>query len=206
MESSLVIFALGSYLLGSIPAGLWIGLARGVDLRDHGSGNIGATNAGRVLGRPYAYLVFVLDFLKGLLPVILAALVVSPQADAVLFALVCGVLAVLGHIFPIYLRFKGGKGVATAAGAFCGLEPLAALAAMATWLLVLRTSRMVALASLVAAWAFPLGCVLFHRAAAFEERQPVLIAGIAMSLLITLRHRSNIRRMLSGDEPRIGSG
>ncbi len=193
-----------SYLLGALPVGLWIGLFRGIDLREHGSRNIGATNAGRVLGRPMAYLVFVLDFLKGALPVVLARWLREESTPSMSWVVLCGVLAIVGHIFPVYLKFRGGKGVATAAGVFAALDPVATAVAFASWYLLLRVFAMVALSSLIAAWLFPFLIVLFHRGALQGERRSILWFSLAVAVLITVSHRSNIARMLRGEEPRVG--
>jgi len=194
----LFLLILGSYLLGAVPCGLLLGLARGVDLRQLGSGNIGATNAGRALGRGLGLLVFVLDFAKGGIPVAVGRWWLGP-GEAPIGA---GVAAVLGHVFPVYLSFRGGKGVATAAGAFTLLVPWATLAALVTWVVVLKTTRLVALASLVAAWSLPVFVLFLDHGRAAGRPELVGLGGL-LALLITWRHRSNIRRLLKGEEPRI---
>src|SRR5579864_7961522 len=146
----LVVTVVVAYLVGAIPFGYLVAKSRGVDILQQGSGNIGATNVGRVLGRRFGILVFVLDFLKGALPTLTAAAVSrSLRLDLPPDAL--GVSAFLGHLLPIYLRFHGGKGVATGAGVLAVLLPLLALAAVLTWLVVVSASRYVSLASLAAA-------------------------------------------------------
>src|SRR5215471_19196901 len=151
---SLGLTLLLSYLIGAIPFGYLVARGRGVDILKQGSGNIGATNVGRVLGRPFGVLVFLLDFAKGAVPALLARLWASRYAlelppDSLPVA--AAVAAFLGHLFPIYLRFRGGKGVATAAGAVSVLLPGPALTALVTWLAVVLASRYVSLASLTAA-------------------------------------------------------
>lgn len=199
----LVLLTIGSYLLGSVPAGFLVGKARGVDLREHGSKNIGATNAGRVLGRRFAILVFCFDCMKGFVPVFVGERLAPDLSLAPATAgLLAGLAAIAGHVFPVYLKFRGGKGVATAAGAFIGLDPLAAAAALMTWVVVLLISRMVALASVLAAWAFP-AAVLATQEELAGDRTLVLAASVMVGILITLRHSSNIGRILRGEEPRI---
>ena len=187
-----------SYLLGSIPFGLVAARLRGVDLRREGSGNIGATNAARVLGRPVGLAVFALDVLKGWLP----AFVLAPWAagDAGELQVACGALAVLGHVFPVWLGFRGGKGVATACGALVAIDPIVFLIGGLVWLVVLATTRYVGLSSIAMALAFV--AAAGWRAGAGPRD---LVAGTALlAVLILVRHRSNIRRMLSGTEPKIG--
>ncbi len=199
----------GAYLLGSIPTGYLVGRARGVDLRQAGSGNIGATNALRVLGKPAGIFVLIVDALKG----VLAATVVprlawqnfatSATSDAtagmpVWLPILAGIAAVLGHNFTVWLRFRGGKGVATSAGVLLGVLPLPFLMVLAVFLLALAITRVVSLSSLVAAAALP-------PAAWWSSRQPLLLAfAVALSGLIFVRHRANIRRILAGTEPRLG--
>jgi glycerol-3-phosphate acyltransferase PlsY len=191
------LLVVASYLIGSIPssylAGRW---ARGIDLREHGSGNLGATNTFRVLGARVAAPVMVLDVLKGLAPTLY-----FPRWDgraAWAWALAYGGAAILGHVFSIYMRFRGGKGVATAAGVFTALAPLAVLPALVVWLVVLRVFRMVSLASICAAVA------LVVALAGTERRPPVLILGIAVALFVVYAHRANIRRIVRGEEYRFG--
>lgn len=197
---------IASYLAGSLPTGLVVGRMRGVDLRKAGSGNIGATNAGRVLGRPFFALVFALDFLKSFVPTLLA-LRRDPVPDGIaapLLALGCGVAAVVGHVFSVFLRFKGGKGVATASGVFFALAWAPALCALAAWLVVYRTTRWVSLASLAAAVVLPLACWLLPRLAPVVVAKEVRWAALVVSALILVRHKSNIGRLLRGEEPRSG--
>jgi glycerol-3-phosphate acyltransferase PlsY len=186
-----------AYLLGSVPssylAGRW---ARGIDLREHGSGNLGATNSFRVLGARVAAPVMVADVLKGFLPVLL-----FPRWDGrgVLgWTLAYGAAAILGHVFSLYMRFRGGKGVATATGVFLALAPKAVLPAVAVWLVVLWLSRMVSLASITAAVALVVALALT------EVRLPVLALGVAVAIFVLYAHRSNIRRILRGEEYRFG--
>ena len=195
MTTALLVLA--AYLVGSVPtsylAGKWV---RGIDLREHGSGNLGATNAFRVLGARVAAPVMVLDVLKGFLP---AAL--FPQWDGEAgwaWALAYGAAAIVGHVFPVYMRFRGGKGVATAAGVFLALAPKAVLPALIVWLAVLGVWRMVSLASIAAA------ATLIAALVVTEPRLPVLFLGIAVATFVVYAHRTNIRRILRGEEYRFG--
>ncbi len=176
-----------AYLVGSIPFGLIVGLARGVDVRTAGSGNIGATNVGRLLGKQFFFLVFFLDLLKSLLPMAIASWVVGripeAQRDWPLYLawLLVGFAAVIGHMFSVFLRFKGGKGVATSAGVVLGLYPyftLAGLAVMGVFVVVFFATRYISLGSIVAACAFPLA----YFAIGMMRRWPVL--GDQLPLLV----------------------
>ena len=202
----LVLISLLSYLVGSIPFGYLVGRWRGVDIMKQGSGNIGATNVGRVLGRPFGILVFLLDFAKGAGPALTAQQFASTHQlelppDSLPVA--AAVAAFLGHLFPIYLRFRGGKGVATAAGAVSVLLPGPASAGLLTWLVVVLASRYVSLASLVAAVVL---CVfrllLTPQPWNVQHRILTLFCLIAASLIF-LRHRANISRLLHGNENRL---
>ena len=253
----------GAYLVGSIPFGLLIARARGVDIRKAGSGNIGATNVGRVLGRKWGLLCFALDVLKGFVPVFLAALwlggaVAMECGDGVAalaavdgwhghpapFAgdhaygrplaaerwdsqtalvpaykpsgveaqglwLLVAFGAIAGHVFPVWLRFRGGKGVATSLGCVLGFYPYftwAGLAALGVWIVVAKLTRYVSVASIAAAAGFPL---LFVAACYYFEWPirtlwPLLAFASAMAAMIIVRHRANIRRLLAGTENKIG--
>ncbi|MDD5327733.1 MAG: glycerol-3-phosphate 1-O-acyltransferase PlsY [Phycisphaerae bacterium] len=206
-----VILIFGAYLLGAIPFGLIIARAHGKDLRSIGSGNIGATNLSRAVGKKWAYLCFLLDAAKGLLPMAVAVrFISSPPTVAELFlVLAAGCAAVLGHIFPIYLKFKGGKGVATSFGVALGLWPyytICAAVAFLIWLTVLLLWRYVSLASITASVAFPLTLVLMIKLARgwdFANLWPLLIAAVAIPIMVVLRHRENIKRLIAGTESKI---
>jgi glycerol-3-phosphate acyltransferase PlsY len=199
---------LGAYLLGAVPFGLLIGLARGVDIRLQGSRNIGATNAGRVLGRKWGYLSLLLDVLKGFVPTLTACLLlVGPRPDPreQLAVLAVALAAVLGHVFPIYLRFRGGKGVATTVGVALGVWPhftLAMLAALAVYALLRFTTGMVSLGSLAIATTFPIAVYVVTRVQGYTlaEHWPLQVVSIALGLVIIVRHRENIRRLWRGEE------
>jgi glycerol-3-phosphate acyltransferase PlsY len=197
-----------AYLLGSVPFGLLAGFMRGVDIRTRGSGNIGATNTIRILGKPIGIAVFVLDFLKGFVPVFLALGVGGPLvpagAHAQVLALCCGGAAVLGHCFPVFLRFRGGKGVAATAGAVLALRWDAALVAFAVFFLVRALTRFVSVSSMALAVSFPLAVAVLHPSRAFHEFFWITVGGMGVALLIIVRHRSNIARILRGEEDRVG--
>jgi acyl phosphate:glycerol-3-phosphate acyltransferase len=180
-----------SYLLGAVPFGLVMcRLIKGVDLREVGSGNIGSTNAMRILGPPLGAVAFLLDFGKGFAP---AAWIASDDPRSMVL---CGAAAVIGHVWPVYLRFKGGKAVATGCGAIVAIDPLIFVGAGLAWLAILLLSGYVSLASIAMGLAFP--------ALAFLRDQPtsVILGTGALTLLILIRHRSNIARLLAGEETR----
>jgi acyl phosphate:glycerol-3-phosphate acyltransferase len=202
--------AAGAYLVGSTPFGFLIGRLRGVDLRKAGSGNVGATNVARVLGRRWGYLCFALDAGKGLLVVLaagaclgLSSAVPTPLQQAAWLGAGLGVI--LGHVFTFWLKFRGGKGVATALGVVLGMYPYftwAGLAAMAIWVAVTLLSRYVSLGSIVAAAAFGPLFIAFN-AGRWTRLWPMAIFAALISLLIIVRHRANIRRLISGGEGKI---
>jgi glycerol-3-phosphate acyltransferase PlsY len=189
---------LASYLLGAIPTSYLAGrLFRGIDLREHGSHNLGATNLYRVLGWRYAIPVGLIDAAKGLVPV----LVFAPRASSsALFALVCGLTAVTGHAFSVFVGFKGGKGVATAAGVMLGLAPAALALATVVWAVLVFSTGYVSLGSIAAAAVFPLAVYLFDPPA----EPGMLWLDVAVAAAIIWFHRGNIRRLLNGTENRFG--
>ncbi len=202
VDGALLAALVGSYLLGAVPFGFVMAKAlRGVDLRTVGSGNIGATNAMRVLGKPLGIVAFLLDFAKGAVP----AAVFAPWAaqGSPGAAVLCGAAAVLGHVFPVYLRFKGGKAVATGCGAVAGIDPVVFLVAGLTWPLVLFTTRYVSLASIALGAALPLAA--WWRAGDGRYGLEVVAACGALFVLILVRHRSNLARLRAGTESRIGA-
>jgi glycerol-3-phosphate acyltransferase PlsY len=190
-----------AYVLGSIPAAYIAGrLARGIDLRQHGSGNLGATNAYRVLGARIASIVMAFDAAKGAVPVLLFPRL-TDTAFPDLWAIAYGVAAIVGHVRPIFLLWKGGgKGVATATGVFLGLAWLPTLLAFAVWLVVVFSSGYVSLASLCAAVVLPV-------ALAFTEgvRSPHFVVAVSVTIFVFWSHRANIGRLRSGGEHRFGS-
>jgi glycerol-3-phosphate acyltransferase PlsY len=196
--------ALG-YLFGSFPAGYFAGRLAGLDVRTAGSGNIGATNVLRVLGKRWGYPVFVIDAFKGFAAVRLAYFLVSywpaakPHADYV--AILAAIASIVGHTFPVWLRFKGGKGVATTAGVMIGLLPLAVPFVMILWLIVFYATGYVSLASIVAAISLPVFFEIFGRWT-YGDTRPLLYFSILIMLLVLWRHRSNFSRLLNGTEQR----
>jgi glycerol-3-phosphate acyltransferase PlsY len=187
-----------SYLLGAIPTSYLAGrLFRGIDLREHGSRNLGATNLYRVLGWRFAVPVGLLDAAKGLIPVVVFAPRVSSSE---LFALVCGLTAVVGHACSVFVGFKGGKGVATAAGVMLGLTPAALGVAAAVWIALVYLTGYVSVASIAAAAVFPVAVFLIDRPA----RAAMLWLDVAVAAGIIWLHRGNIRRLLNGTENRFG--
>ena len=192
MEALLVIF---SYLLGSVPSGLIIGKLSGLDVRKAGSGNIGATNVARLLGKTGGLLTLVGDTAKGFIPV----LVVQQMGFSYLVTALVGVAAFLGHLYPIFLKFKGGKGVATSFGVLLGLAPLATMILLVVFAAVAFTTRLVSLSSMVTAVAAPLVLWLFYYSPTY------VIVTAFMALMIVFRHYANIQRLLNGTEPRFGT-
>ncbi len=180
-----------SFLFGSIPFGYLIGKIKGIDVREHGSGNIGATNVSRVLGKKYGLLVLFLDSLKGALAVLISKLLGLPVEYQVL----AGISAIAGHCFSPWLGFKGGKGVATALGAFLLISPLTTLVSFLIFLTVLILTRYVSLSSITAALSYPLLYKLF------EKPSPLSFIFVTLgAFLIVLKHHSNIGRLLKGQE------
>jgi acyl-phosphate glycerol 3-phosphate acyltransferase len=197
--------ALVSYLLGSIPAGYIAGRIAGIDIRHAGSGNIGATNVTRVLGKRYGYPVFIVDFLKGLMAVSLSILIekrAQPiSAPTELFGIVAAISSVIGHAFPVWLSFKGGKGVATSMGALFGLMPFMALIGIAVWVITFEVTRYVSVASMTAALAVPIS-ILILMPLKQTGGAVLLYFSICLAALVIFRHRSNLSRLVRGTEPR----
>lgn len=223
MTAALLILA--AYLAGSVPFGLIIARARGVDIRAHGSGNIGATNVGRVLGRRWGALCFALDLLKGLLPTLAAGwhlgLVrfdgTEPTATVSTGALFVWLGAMsataVGHMFPVWLGFKGGKGVATGFGALLGVWPVltaAAAGALVVWLASVKLTRMVGISSVLAALCLPVFVLVQPTLAAAMGRGdhppvwPFAVVACVLAAVVVIRHRANIARTFAGTEHRVG--
>ena len=215
-----------AYLAGSIPFGLLIGKLRGVDIRKQGSGNIGATNVGRVLGRRFGMLCFGLDVAKGLAPSIAAGALAgvwgSTAISRVDAAWWLGVLTagVAGHMFPVWLGFKGGKGVATGLGGCLGVHPFLsapALCAAVVWVVVVKLTRFVGLASCLAAVSLPILVWVWHGLGLWgkvtgreveggDGAVVFLVGAIVLGGVVVFKHRGNIARMMRGEEPRVGAG
>ena len=188
-----IILTLLSYLLGSIPAGFLVGSSAGVDVRSAGSGNIGATNVARTLGWKKGLVTLFADVAKGFLPVLAAHLLDLGNAAAA----AAGLAAFAGHLYPVFLRFKGGKGVATATGVYLAAMPLGILVVVGVFVLVMLAARRVSLASLSAAVLAPV--------VAWTLSYPEEVAwmSLVIGFLVVVRHRENIRRLMAGEEPRL---
>jgi glycerol-3-phosphate acyltransferase PlsY len=196
-----------SYVIGSIPWGFLIGRLKGIDIRSQGSGNIGATNVRRVLGRKWGALCFVLDLAKGLVPVLLVGGVLGPSLalTAELGRALAAAAAVVGHIWPVWLGFKGGKGVSTTLGALVAVSWLAVLVGVATWVALFFLTRYVSVASLAAAVMLPVGYVVSERLLDHAALTPSFWLFVVLAMLIVYRHRSNIQRLRNGTEFRFGT-
>ncbi|MGA3068359.1 MAG: glycerol-3-phosphate 1-O-acyltransferase PlsY [Tepidisphaeraceae bacterium] len=209
----LLILIPAAYLIGSVPFGLIVGLAKGVDPRKAGSGNIGATNVGRLLGRKFFFIVFTLDLLKGAVPTLAAGAIlnftVDNRFDCLLWVLVA-FGALFGHMASIFLKFKGGKGVATSAGVLLGIFPyftLPGLVAVAVWGAVFAAMRYISAASIVGAASFPLLYILLgivRHWPLLDAQLPFLIFSLLVPALIIFKHRANITRLRAGTELRAG--
>ncbi|MBR7127258.1 MAG: glycerol-3-phosphate 1-O-acyltransferase PlsY [Lentisphaeria bacterium] len=199
----LLIFAIivGSYLLGSIPFGLLIGKMNGIDIRKVGSCNIGATNVSRTVGKNWGKLCFFLDLMKGFLPTFIATMIFSKNAELKSFVpLLAGAASMLGHMFSIYLKFTGGKGVATGGGIILGLAPWTFVAAIISWAIVFLISRYVSLASIVAAASLAIYAIIFRfLGIQFVPWISIIFFAVIGSIAI-YRHHSNIKRLLNGTE------
>lgn len=194
-----------AYLTGSIPSAVWVGrAAKGIDVREHGSGNMGAANVARVLGFQWAIVVGLIDVFKGFAPVFwlgpLAVQDVSLTISAV--RLIIGATAIVGHLFPVFARFKGGKGVLTAAGVFLAVLPLEVGVALLVWLIVFLTTRIVSLGSILA--VLTVVVAVFIRRFVFEIPigDSLIAATVLLFLLVVFTHRSNLKRLFRGEESR----
>jgi glycerol-3-phosphate acyltransferase PlsY len=213
-----IIVAVAAYLLGSIPTGFLVAKAKGIDIRSVGSGNIGATNAMRVLGKPAGIFVLLMDVLKGWLSVYLGAIIYQiifqhfmsgpdingfyslPQTQEIRkFALIAGIFAVLGHNYTCWLKFKGGKGIATTAGVFLALAPWALLVALIVFILAILLTRYVSVGSIAVAIALPVTVWIMSPQNLF-----LCIVTTALGALAIYKHKSNIQRLMAGTENRLG--
>ena len=185
------------YVVGATPFGFLAGKMKGLDIRDHGSGNIGATNAMRILGKPIGYTILFLDILKGLLPVLLA----KSLGDSSLIAIATAIAAIMGHNYTFWLGFKGGKGIATTAGAVVPILPIPILVALLSWIVTLKLSRYVSVASIAAAIAIPI-TVVVQSLIAGKWDFAVLGLALFVCLLAIWKHKTNIARLKRGEEPR----
>ena len=206
--TNLGLAALGAYLVGAIPFGLVVAFAvSGRDVRKWGSGNIGATNVGRMLGFKWFVVVFLLDMLKGAIPVLVAMFIrqrSGASASTLYLPEIAALAAILGHMFPIYLKFKGGKGVATSVGAITALAWQPMLAAFVAFLITFALTRLVSAGSIVGSLAFAAVYFWLNADPWSHELRARTILAVAAPLLIIVAHRTNIVRMFQGSEARIG--
>ena len=196
-------------MIGGIPFGYLIAVIKGVDIRTQGSGNIGATNVGRVLGKKYGLIIFILDMLKGFAVVLLVPAAVSSAVNIStttgnLLAVLCGFCAVLGHAFPVYLKFKGGKAVATSFGVFIWLVPISIAIAFGVWLLTVIVTRYVSLGSMIGSLSL-VGVIVIVVDSPFGDNIYLLAMSVAVAILIIARHTSNIQRIIAGTEKKVFS-
>ena len=198
------VVAIASYLLGSIPAGYLAGQIAGIDITKTGSGNIGATNVTRVLGKRYGYPVFAVDFLKGFGAVRISILIATrlrPQWNSPeMFGIIAAICSVIGHSFPVWLKFRGGKGVATSAGALFGLMPIGALIGAAIWILIFWLTGYVSVASVAAVIALPLVILIMTWLGQICGKA-LFYSSTFLAAIVIWRHRSNLVRLLRGSEP-----
>ena len=211
MIFQLTLLILAAYVVGATPFGFLMGKAKGLDIRNHGSGNIGATNVVRIVGKKEGVFVFALDVLKGLVPVLvgqsIAGDILGEHSDRWQSA-VCVAIAlatILGHNHTFWLGFKGGKGVATSGGALSALIPWEVLAAVIVWVVVFIAKRYVSLASICAAVTLPVA-MLVHGMIRGKHELPLLVLGFVVATLGVWRHRANIARLRQGTESRMGRG
>ncbi|MEX0608679.1 MAG: glycerol-3-phosphate 1-O-acyltransferase PlsY [Balneolaceae bacterium] len=204
-----------SYLLGSIPSSLWVGkLVKNIDIRQHGSGNAGTTNTFRVLGWKAGVSVFILDFLKGFVASFWVSQLVfvidigngpiAPpgwEADAFLM-ITCGLMSVVGHVFPVFASFKGGKGAATACGMLFGIEPISISIAFGIFILIVLTTRFVSLASITASFIYPISILIMQYGFGYYVDGSIIIFASFVAAGIIIKHKANIRRLIDGTENR----
>jgi glycerol-3-phosphate acyltransferase PlsY len=184
-----------AYVIGSVPTGYLLGKLRGVDVRTIGSGNVGATNVARAVGKSQGIITLIADAAKGYLPVFMALQLGQDSLTVALTAMA----AFLGHLFPLFLNFQGGKGVATGFGALLALAPVATLVLVVVFVLTVVATRIVSLGSLATAVAAPLSLWLFH------QPPVIVVLGCFLGAMVMIRHRANIQRLLAGTEPRFGA-
>ena len=200
-----IIFSIVAYLLGSIPSAVWVGKAwYNIDVREHGSKNAGATNTFRVLGKKPGIVVLSIDIIKGALAtflpfIILQSALIIENDQIIQIQLLAAIFAVVGHVFPIFAQFKGGKGVATSLGVIIGIQPLAALICVVLFLIVFILFQFVSLGAIVAALSFP----LIIRFVIQEDSNWLLSFSVLLSFLVIFAHRKNIGRLIKGEESKM---
>jgi acyl phosphate:glycerol-3-phosphate acyltransferase len=202
-----ILIVILAYLIGSFPSGYLVAKRQGIDIRQHGSGNIGATNVLRVMGKKWGYLVFLCDSLKGFIAVKLGVLLVaSAGADLTLAAVVAGVCCIIGHNYTVWLHFKGGKGIATSIGVILAIVPIIiVLLVLIVWLAVFFIWKYVSLASICAALSLPVAVLILFPLIAHGNFGALLLFSALVAALAVWRHRSNIDRLLHGNENRFGT-
>jgi glycerol-3-phosphate acyltransferase PlsY len=198
---STLLFILFAYLLGSIPTAVWVGKSwYAIDVREHGSKNAGATNTFRVLGKKPGIIVLIIDIIKGAIASLLPFYFYTGTTDQVVnLQIITSIVAVVGHVFPCFANFKGGKGVATSLGVIIGLHPAAAGICMVVFLLVFLTSHYVSLGAMIGAITFPLSIVFVFHTHSFW----LIVFAHVLAILVILAHRKNIQRLLKGEESKM---
>ena len=208
MIISYIIGIVLSYLLGSVPFGYLIAITKGIDIRTEGSGNIGATNVSRVLGRKYGLIIFFLDMFKAFAAVFFVPLLFSgisfPTTADNMLVILCGFSAILGHAFPVFLRFKGGKAVATCFGVFIWLSPIAIAISFGAWIISVLVSRYVSLGSMIGTLAL-VGVIVLVVDSPFGDNIYLTLLAVAVTILVIAKHTSNIKRIISGTEKKVFS-
>ncbi|MDF1755353.1 MAG: glycerol-3-phosphate 1-O-acyltransferase PlsY [Verrucomicrobiales bacterium] len=185
------------YLIGATPFGLIAGKMKGIDIRQHGSGNIGATNVLRTLGKPVGITVLILDILKGMIPVIISMWL----SDNTIVHIATAIATILGHNFTFWLKFKGGKGIATTAGAMILLIPIPAVVSILSWIIFFKVTRYVSIGSIAAALALPIVGTI-QAIVTGDWNRPILIFCTVLCVMAIWKHRGNIQRLMKGEEPR----
>ena len=203
-STTYIFIATIAYLIGAIPWGFIIGKARGIDIREHGSGNIGATNIRRTLGKKLGILCFSLDFMKGFFPVLAVILLIKYKTLNIsdIAVVIVSLAVVAGHMWPVYLKFKGGKGVSTMAGLLLAIAPLSLIMGGIVWTLIFYSFRYVSLASLCAALFLSLSAFFFSKMGVYSLSVTLQLMLVVMVMLVVIRHIENIKRLLSGTENR----
>lgn len=200
-----VVVFLVSYLVGAIPWAFIIGKLHGVDIRKHGSGNVGATNVTRIIGKPWGILCFIIDFLKGFLPVIVVELIFPKliylnQTQVSSLIILAVIATVAGHVYPVYLGFKGGKGISTGTGTLVALTPYAIVIGLIIWVIVFKISKYVSLASIIAAITVPISSLIFSSTGVYHIDITLQFFILLLALFAIYKHKSNIKRLLNGTE------